>query len=72
MLAPERSPMSELDHLECWEWVLWIQGIPPEPEIGDSISLVCMMEEANQFNYETNPSNTSRALGGIQAPDPQV
>jgi hypothetical protein len=57
--------MSELDHLECWEWILWVQGIPPEPEIGDAISLVCMMEEAKQYNYETDPNNTSRALGGI-------
>ena len=71
-LVLERIQMSELDHLECWEWVLWVQGIPPGPKIEDTISLVCMMEEAKQYNYETDPSNTPRAMGSIQAPDPPI
>jgi len=64
-LVLERIQTSKLDHLECWEWVLWVQGPHPEPEIRDAISLVCMIEEIKQYNYETDPSNTSRAMGGI-------
>jgi hypothetical protein len=57
--------MSELDHLGQWEQFLWLQGIPMEPEIGDAIFLVCMAEDIKHYDYENDPSNTSRALGSI-------
>jgi hypothetical protein len=57
--------MSELDHLAQWEQFLWLQGIHPEPEIGNAIFLVCMSEDIKHYNYEDDPSNTSRALGSI-------
>jgi hypothetical protein len=57
--------MNELDHLAQWEQFLWVQGIPIGPEIGNAISLVCMSEDIKHYNYEDDPSNTSRALGSI-------
>jgi hypothetical protein len=57
--------MSELDHLAQWEQFLWLQGLDPGPEIGNAISLVCMSEDIKHYNYEDDPSNTSRALGSI-------
>jgi hypothetical protein len=55
--------MSELDHLGQWGQFLWLQGIDPGPEIGNAISLVCMSEDIKHYNYEDDPSNTSRAMG---------
>ena len=63
--------MSDLDHLAQWEQFLWLQGIPMDLEIGNAISLVCMSEDIKHYNHEEDPSNTSRALGSIQALDPQ-
>jgi hypothetical protein len=57
--------MSDLDHLEQWEHYLWLQGLNPEPEIGNAISLVCMSEDIKHYNYEDDPNYTSRALGSI-------
>jgi hypothetical protein len=55
--------MSELDHLGQWEHYLRLQGIPMEPEIRNAIFLVCMSEDIKHYNYEDDPSNTSRAMG---------
>jgi hypothetical protein len=57
--------MSDLDHLGQWEQFLWLQGIPMDPEMGNAISLVCMSEDIKHYNYEDDPSNTSRAMGSI-------
>jgi hypothetical protein len=55
--------MSDLDHLGQWEHYLWLQGMDPGPEIGNAIFLVCMSEDIKHYNYEDDPSNTSRAMG---------
>jgi hypothetical protein len=57
--------MSDLDHLDQWEQFLWLQGIPMEPEIGNAIFLVCMVEDIKHYNHEDDPNYTSRALGSI-------
>jgi hypothetical protein len=57
--------MNELDHLAQWEQFLWVQGIPMDPEIGNTIFLVCMSEDIKYYDYEDDPNHTSRALGSI-------
>jgi hypothetical protein len=57
--------MSDLDHLDQWGQFLWLQGIDPGPEMGNTISLVCMSEDIKHYNYEDDPNHTSRALGSI-------
>jgi hypothetical protein len=57
--------MSDLDHLDQWEYYLWFQGLNPGPEIGNAISLVCMSEDIKHYNHEDDPNNTPGTLGSI-------